>query len=140
MIPYLSRTKIARSENPSFLFTPYFLATAPRGLKSLRSGKEIPPRLSAHAFRQGTWSTLMPRTWALSFPNLAMSASYEGSWFVQTGVQARGKNAMTTGPLPRHLPSATFLSRWLGRVKLGAFFPTFNFMLNLLEIFGMDDR
>jgi hypothetical protein len=75
----------------------------------------------------------MPRTWALSFPNLASSASYEGSWFVQTGVQARGKNATTTGPFPRHMPSVTFLSRWLGRVKLGAFFPTFNFMHNLLE-------
>jgi hypothetical protein len=67
-----------------------------------------------------------------------MSASYEGSWFVQTGVQARGKNARTTGPLPRHLLIVTFLSRWLGRVKLGAFPPTLNFMLNLLEIFGSD--
>jgi len=53
MIPNLSRTKIARSEKPSFRFTPYFFATAPRGQKSLSSGKEIPPRLSAQAFRQG---------------------------------------------------------------------------------------
>jgi len=45
----------------------------------------------------------------------------------------QGKERNHDGALSRHLLSVTFLSRWLGRVKLGAFFPTFNFMLDLLE-------
>jgi hypothetical protein len=75
MIPSSLITKMALSEYPSFLLTPYFLETFAKGLKSLSRGKEIPFRLSAHAFRQGTWSILMPRTWALSSSNLARSAS-----------------------------------------------------------------
>lgn len=88
----------------------------------------MPPKLSAHAFKQGIWSMEMPRTWAFNPANLARSASYDGIWPVHIGVQARGKNASTTF-LPRRSVKVTFLSRWLGRVKLGAGLPTRNFIL-----------
>ena len=135
MMPCLSITKIALSVKPSALFTPYFPATLPRGLKSLKRGNEIPPRLSDHAFRQGTWSTLIPRTWAFNPANLPSSASYDGIWFVQTGVHASGKKASTTAVFPRKERNVTSLSRWLGRVKSGAFCPTDSFMVTLLIVF-----
>ncbi len=85
------------------------------------------------------WSTLMPRTWALSPENLASSASYPGIWFDQTGVHDKGKNASTTLLLPRKELSVISLSRWLGKVKSGAACPTFSFMvLLLLEICCID--
>jgi hypothetical protein len=61
----------------------------------------MPPRLSAHADRQGTLSTLIPRTWVFIPSNRLSAAWYEGIWLVQTGVQARGKKAMTAFFRPR---------------------------------------
>jgi hypothetical protein len=38
----------------------------------------------------------MPRTWASNPAKRAVSASYDGIWPVQTGVQAMGKKTNTT--------------------------------------------
>lgn len=56
----------------------------------------MPPRVSAQALRPGTLSTLIPRTWVCNPSNWLRLAWYEGIWLVQTGVQARGKKAITT--------------------------------------------
>jgi hypothetical protein len=55
----------------------------------------------AHASLLKTWSVEMPRTWALCRSSSGRSSSYEGSWALQTGVKAAGKNASTTFFLPR---------------------------------------
>jgi hypothetical protein len=75
---------------------------------------------------------LMPRTWAFNPSNLPSSASYDGIWFVQTGVQARGKNASTTDDFPRKALKVTAFPKWLGSVKSGAFCQMFSFMITLL--------
>jgi len=61
----------------------------------------MPPKLSAHAVREGTLSTLIPRTWVCIPSNRPSAAWYEGIWIVQTGVQASGKKAITTFRFPR---------------------------------------
>ena len=76
---------------------------------------------------------LMPRTWTFNPANVSRSASYDGIWSVQTGVQAIGKNASTT-VLPRKSERVTSFPRWQGRVKSGAFRPIFGFIL--ISVFG----
>ena len=78
----------------------------------------------------------MPRTWAFNPANLPSSASYDGIWFVQTGVQARGKKASTTDVFPRKALKVTALSKWLGSLKSGAFCPTVSFMITPLFFFS----
>jgi hypothetical protein len=44
----------------------------------------------AHASFASTLSVLMPRTWALRRSNSEILSSYDGSWRVQTDVNAAG--------------------------------------------------
>src|SRR5512146_3161791 len=69
----------------------------------------------------------MPRTWAFNPANEAISASYDGIWFVHIGVQARGKKASTTF-FPRRSLKDTSAPSWPGRQNSGAFCPTSSFI------------
>ena len=84
----------------------------------------MPLRLSAQAVREGTLSTLRPKTWVLTPTKRSCADSYDGIWLVQTGVQARGKKTRTTLQRVRNSDRRTFVPRWLSRVKSGAIWPT----------------
>ncbi len=75
----------------------------------------------------------MPRTWAFNPANESISVSYDGIWFVHIGVQASGKNAITTF-FPRKSLKRTSEPNWLGRQKSGAFCPISSFIMPLIRV------
>ncbi len=87
----------------------------------------MPPRLSAQASRQGTWSMLIPRTWVFNPSNRSNCAWYDGIWPDHMGVQACGKNTSTTF-WPRYWLKVIDRSPVAERVKSGAIWPTASFI------------